>query len=176
MTIPREDFEAIVQAHQAMLYRIAFNFFRNVQAAEDLVQDVFLELCGSGVSIESPAHLAAWLRRTVTHRCIDRTRRKSTQMETQVDEMPEVVEEAPESDPLLHERLRILVASLPEIPRLIVILRYGEDMNSDEIASMLEMPRSTVRSHLHRALALMRTKAPQILGERIHESIGRQSS
>jgi hypothetical protein len=40
MAIPREDFESIVHAHQAMLYRIAFNFFRNVHTAEEVVQDV----------------------------------------------------------------------------------------------------------------------------------------
>jgi RNA polymerase sigma-70 factor (ECF subfamily) len=176
MAIPRDDFEAIVHAHQAMLYRIAFGFFRNVQLAEDLVQDVFLDLFGSDADIESPSHLTAWLRRAVTHRCIDLARRRSTQVETQVDEMPEVAEEVTEGDPLLHERLRVLVASLPETPRLIVILRYGEDMNSDEIAAVMDMPASTVRSHLQRALALMRAKAPQILGEATHESIRKQSS
>jgi len=171
MAIPREDFESIVHAHQAMLYRIAFNFFRNAHIAEEVVQDVLLQLYENGAGIGSRAHLAAWLRRAATHRCIDILRRRSTQIEMQVDEMPDVAEETAESDPLLYERLRVLVASLPEVQRLVVILRYGEDMNSDEIAAALDMPSSTVRSHLHRALALLREKAPQILGEGIHESI-----
>ena len=171
MAIPREDFESIVHAHQAMLYRIAFNFFRNAHIAEEVVQDVLLQLYENGAGIGSRAHLAAWLRRAATHRCIDILRRRSTQIETQVDEMPDVAEETAESDPLLYERLRVLVASLPEVQRLVVILRYGEDMNSDEIAAALDMPSSTVRSHLQRALALLREKAPQILGEGIHESI-----
>ncbi len=176
MAIPREDFESIVHAHQAMLYRIAFNFFRNVHTAEEVVQDVLLRLFESKASIESQAHLVAWLRRAVTHRCIDLVRLKSSQMETQVDTMPEVAEEVPESDPLLHERLRVLVASLPEVQRLVVILRYGEDMNSDEIGAALDMPSPTVRSHLQRALALLREKAPQVLGEGVHGSIRRQPS
>lgn len=169
MAIPREDFESIVHTHQAMLYRIAFNFLRNVHLAEEVVQDVFLELHRTIASLDSPAHLTAWLRRVVTHRCIDLSRRRSTQLETQLEEMPDVADVAREEDPLLNERLRSLVASLPEIQRLVVILRYGEDMTSDQIAAALDMPSPTVRSHLQRALALLRAKAPQFLGERIHE-------
>src|SRR6185295_6826865 len=103
MAISREDFESIVHAHQAMLYRIAFNFFRNAHIAEEVVQDVLLQLYQSGAKLESPAHVSSWLRRAVTHRCIDLVRRKSVQVETQLDEMPDVAEEVQESDPLLNE-------------------------------------------------------------------------
>jgi|SRR5882672_12742049 len=171
MAISREEFESIVHAHQAMLYRIAFNFLRNVHIAEEIVQDVLLQLYETGAAIDSSPHLKAWLRRAATHRCIDLVRRQSYQIEPQLDEMPDVAEENVKSDPLLDERLRILVASLPEIQRLVVILRYGEDMNSDEIAAALDIPSPTVRSHLQRALALLREKAPQILGVGVHESI-----
>jgi len=68
-------------------------------------------------------------------------------METTLEEMPDVAGEVREDDPLLNERLRILVGSLPEIPRLVVILKYGEDMDSDQIAAALDMPSSTVRRH-----------------------------
>jgi RNA polymerase sigma-70 factor (ECF subfamily) len=157
--------------HQAALYRIAFNCLRNVHLAEEVVQDVLLRLYQSNAAIDSPKHLEAWLRRAAAHRCIDIVRRRSFQMETQLDELPDLAGETGESDPLLDERLRIMVASLPEIQRLVVILRYGEDMTSDEIAEALDMPGSTVRSHLQRALALLREKAPQILGVGVHESI-----
>jgi RNA polymerase sigma-70 factor (ECF subfamily) len=141
-----------------------------------VVQDVLLQLFETAPDIASPAHLQSWLRRAVTHRCIDLARRKRMQVETQVEEMPEVADELPENDPLLDERLRRLVASLPEIQRLVVILRFGEDLDSEEIGAALDMPSPTVRSHLQRALALLREKAPRILGEKFHESIRRQSS
>jgi DNA-directed RNA polymerase specialized sigma24 family protein len=53
MAIPREDFESIVHTHQAMLYRVAFNFLRNVHLAEEIVQDVFLELHRTMPSLDS---------------------------------------------------------------------------------------------------------------------------
>jgi RNA polymerase sigma-70 factor (ECF subfamily) len=61
-------------------------------------------------------------------------------------------------DPLLKQYIGQLVAALPEIPRLIVILRYQEDLAPAEIAEILDMPNATVKSHLQRALALLRRK------------------
>src|SRR5262245_48707327 len=131
-----DDFEALVLRHQAMLYRIAFNFFLSGPRAEEVVQDVFLQCFENLASIESPDHLKAWLRRAATHRCIDLVRSGTAQKELQLDELPDIADPTPERDPLLSERLRRLVASLPEKQRMIVILRYGEDMDSEEIGDL----------------------------------------
>jgi len=50
--------------------------------------------------------------------------------------------------------LRKLVATLPEAPRMVMVLRYQEDLEPAEIAAALEMPVATVKSHLQRSLAL----------------------
>lgn len=176
MAINKGDFEALVFRHEAMLYRIAFNFFLSRAIAEEVVQDVFLQCFESLARIESPDHLKAWLRRTATHRCLDIVRSGQAQRELQLDELPDVSASDPESDPFLSERLRRLVASLPERQRMIVILRYSEDMDPEEIAELLGMPAGTVRSHLHRALALLREKAPRALGEELYGQIRKQSS
>jgi RNA polymerase sigma-70 factor (ECF subfamily) len=57
------------------------------------------------------------------------------------------------------------VATLPEKQRLAVILRYQEDLDPAEIARLLDVPHTTVKSSLHRALELLRAKAPQALKE-----------
>jgi RNA polymerase sigma-70 factor (ECF subfamily) len=60
-----------------------------------------------------------------------------------------------------------MVASLPEAQRMTVILRYQEELEPAEIAGLLEMPLATVKSHLHRALALLREKLERRgMGER----------
>ncbi len=70
-------------------------------------------------------------------------------------------------DPLLSELLRKLVATLPEAPRMVMVLRYQEDLEPTEIAAALEMPVATVKSHLQRSLALLREKlARRGIGER----------
>jgi RNA polymerase sigma-70 factor, ECF subfamily len=58
----------------------------------------------------------------------------------------------------LSEGLRRLIATLAEAPRMVMILRYQEDLDPTEIAEILEMPIGTVKSHLQRSLALLREK------------------
>ena len=69
------------------------------------------------------------------------------------------------SDPLMAKRLQQLVASLPEKPRLVVILRYQEDMRAEDIAGVLAMPLATVKSHLQRSLAMLREKVTRAIGD-----------
>jgi RNA polymerase sigma-70 factor (ECF subfamily) len=171
MTYDRNDLESIIRKHQAMVFSIALHFFNNAQSAEEVAQDVFLQLFEKLETIQSADHLAAWLRRTTSHRCIDTLRRKHTHQEIAMQHLPEVPEEAKESDPMRDERLRALVASLPETPRMIVVLRYGQDMEATEIAAALNMPVATVRSHLQRAIGLLREKASGWLGEVKNESL-----
>jgi RNA polymerase sigma-70 factor (ECF subfamily) len=66
---------------------------------------------------------------------------------------------------MLARRLQELVASLPEKARLVMILRYQEDLTPTEIAGALEMPLATVKSHLQRSLAALREKVPAAIGE-----------
>jgi RNA polymerase sigma factor (sigma-70 family) len=176
MAILKGDFESLVRQHEPMLCRIAHNFLRRAGLAEEIVQDVFLQCYENLEKIESPAHLKAWLRRAVTHRCIDVARSGRAQRELQLAELPDVADSIPEQDPLLSEHLRRLVGSLPEKQRMVVILRYVEDLDSDDIGELLDMPASTVRTHLQRALAVLREKAQQAFGEEINGPIRKQSS
>jgi RNA polymerase sigma-70 factor (ECF subfamily) len=171
----KADFESAVREHQGMVYSIACNYFHNGAIAEEIAQDVFLQLFEKRLSVATGSHCAAWLRRSTVHRCIDLLRRSSFRNEVQVDVMPELPVAAPETDPLLQEGLRRLVASLPETPRAVLILRYSEDMDADEIGEALQMPVRTVWSHLQRATALIREKAARYLKEKEHEPIRTRS-
>src|SRR5512142_2770476 len=68
-------FTALVRAHESMVYSLALHFFHDARIAEEVAQDVFLQLYRGLDSIESDAHLVAWLRRVTSNRCIDSARR-----------------------------------------------------------------------------------------------------
>jgi RNA polymerase sigma-70 factor (ECF subfamily) len=165
MAIDEAGFESLVREHQAMVFSLAYHFFHNEAIAEEVAQEVFLKLYENLDRLESPAHAGFWLRRTTSHRCIDHLRRGSMRHEVQLEELPEIPDSPEVADPLLRERLRRLVASLPEKPRLVVLLRFGEDLDIGEIARVLKMPVRTVWSHLYRALDLLRKKATRYLRE-----------
>src|SRR5437867_3706715 len=127
-------FAAIVRQHQSMVFSIAYHFLRNCALAEELAQEVFLELHRSHTAIESPAHLVYWLRKVASRRCIDQVRRRSFWPKFRLDEVPEPAAETRETDPMLSRALGRLVASLPEKPRMVLILRFQEDLDPAEIA------------------------------------------
>ena len=159
-----------------MVFSIACNFFHNSAIAEEIAQEVFLKLYEDHRTVEIGSHCIAWLRRSTVHRCIDTARRASFRQEVQVDLLPEIPVDAVETDPLLQEGLRRLIASLPEKPRAVLVLRFGEDMDAEEISRTLQMPVRTVWSHLQRATAMIREKATRYLKEKDNEPIRTRSS
>src|SRR5262245_38024035 len=156
-------FADLVREHQAMVISIARHFFRDRTLAEDLAQEVFLHLYQNLASIESLAHLKFWLRRVTGHRCIDYSRRRRIKT-VSVDEAPEPVSMFDWPDAMIQNTLRRMVATLPEKPRLVVTLRFQEDLDPSEIAEILDMPLNTVKSHLRRSLAILREKMSRNLG------------
>jgi len=158
-------FAEIVRQHQAMVFSLAYHFLHDRSLAEELAQEVFLHLYRNLSAIESPAHLKFWLRKVTSHRCIDEARRKSVRPQLSLDEVSEPIASAQESDPVLAQTLRKFVASLPEKMRMVVTLRYQEDLEPAEIAEILDLPVNTVKSHLRRALAILREKITRCFGE-----------
>ncbi|MDX2149354.1 MAG: sigma-70 family RNA polymerase sigma factor [Bryobacteraceae bacterium] len=153
-----DAFARIVREHQAMVFSLALHCLGDRASAEDLSQDVFLQLHRNLDQIESPAHLKFWLRKVASHRAIDAARRRRWWPKFGLDEIPEPAIRTPAADPLLMRRLAKVVKTLPETQRVIVVLRYQEDMDPSEIAQVLEMPVATVKSYLHRALEMLRKK------------------
>src|SRR5438552_6757781 len=102
------DFETLVKRHQAMVFSIAFHFLRDRSAAEELAQDVFMQLHRHLDALQSADHVTFWLRRVTTHRCIDYTRRRRfTFLSLERSHEPAV--EPASHDLLLSHRLRALV-------------------------------------------------------------------
>lgn len=161
--ITEADFPRLVKQHQAMVFSIAYHSLRDRAAAEELAQDVFLQLYRNLDRMESAAHVTHWLRRVASHRAIDQIRKRGGLQEVDLESVPEPANDAEVQDPLLHDRLRKLVASLPARKRLLVILRYQEEMEFEEIGRALRIPARTVRTQLFRTIALLREKASHLL-------------
>jgi RNA polymerase sigma-70 factor (ECF subfamily) len=160
-------FAEIVSRHQAMVFSLACHFLRDRSVAEELAQEVFLNLHQNLSAIQSPAHLTFWLRKVTAHRCIDQTRRQKVRPQVSLEDVPEPSTPPDEDDLLLSEMLRRVVDTLPEKPRMVVILRYQEDLDPTEIAQVLGMPVNTVKSHLRRSLAMLREKLSRKLGDNV---------
>lgn len=161
---PDPGFRSLMLEHQSMVFSIALRILNDRFLAEEAAQDVFLELHAQLPHLDSPDHISNWLRRVTVHRSIDRLRQRERRPEVAFnDEDPEPAVEALPGDPLLSRQLRQLVASLPPTQRTVIALRYQEDRTPEEIAELLTMPVTTVKSHLRRTLRLLREKLTRVL-------------
>jgi RNA polymerase sigma-70 factor, ECF subfamily len=158
-------FAAVLRAQQSMVFSIAYHFLRDRPAAEEVAQDVFLELHKRFEKFESDMHILCWLRKVASHRSIDYVRKRKLQAAVGLDDAPAPSVDGEPADHFLNRRLQSLIGSLPEKPRMVMVLRYQEDMMPEEIASAMDMPVRTVKSHLQRSLAMLREKIDRSMGD-----------
>lgn len=151
-----EAFAALVRAHQRSVFSLALRMLSDWQRAEDLAQEVFLQLHRNLASVQSASHLAFWLRTVTINKAIDRARRERLFQLVPLEQELGPLDERGERDPLLQRRLRELVAQLAPAPRAVIVLRYQEDLDPVEIARTLNMSINTVKSYLKRSLARLR--------------------
>jgi RNA polymerase sigma-70 factor (ECF subfamily) len=173
----RDEFRDIVERHQSRVYSIAFRILGDRGTAEEVAQDVFLALYRNLDRLQSQEHLLAWLRRVTVHRATDACRRRAGRPEFAADEFCEeraLLDSTADanSDPSFESQstttIEQMVATLPHAQRAVLLLRYQEDMMPTEISALLSMPLGTVKSHLQRALKLLRSKASRQRKEVVH--------
>jgi RNA polymerase sigma-70 factor (ECF subfamily) len=162
------DFERLVDEHQSMVFSIALRMTADRGLAEEVAQDVFVELDRHLGKIESADHARFWLRRVAMNRSADALRRRKVRgvdLWVEIEEMHGAQNQAEHGPSALGARLEQLLATLPEAQRAALVLRYQEDLTPEEIAATLDAPLATVKSQLQRGLKLLRAKASSHLKE-----------
>jgi RNA polymerase sigma-70 factor (ECF subfamily) len=172
MAMEPGEFRRLIESHQRMVFSLALRVTGEYGAAEEVAQDVFLELHRGGDKLESEDHVRFWLRRVTVHRATDALRRKARQPEASAEEWMEeryVQDNSEGLNAAVVVLLEELLRTLPEQMRVVIVLRYQEDMLPDEIAKLLGQPVATVKSNLQRGLQLLRRKAAVTMKEYVRE-------
>lgn len=138
------------------VWRLALAQTGSKEDAEDVYQDVFLRLAQSATEFSSQEHLKAWLLRVAVNRCHDVARLRIRRPAVPLDSMPF---EPSDAGPLSPDEVRALweaVGELPESMRVVIHLYYQEGYSGKEIAGLLGLEPSTVRTRLQRARAQLK--------------------
>lgn len=157
-----EALAALVEQYASTLYRVAFSVMRNPSDAEDAVQEAFLRVLRHRDDLGEVRDHRVWLIRIVWNIVLDRKRRAKTRPET--DDVEELARVLP-ADGLSaeqraaaaqhHAHVLACVEQLPAKERQVLMLSAFEELSSVEIASVLGITESSVRSRLFRARNLM---------------------
>ena len=146
-----EAFRALYELHADGLNSFAYSMLRDPAAAEDAVQQAFLELVKAAPSIRGDDRsLRAWLFRSVRFRCLDEIRRRERRREVLHAEVPEglTASEPPQGD---ADGLEAALAQLTDQQRSVLFLRHVMGMSGHEVAVVLDTSRAAVFAAAARA-------------------------
>lgn len=167
--------DELVAQYATTLYRVAYSVLRNAEDAEDAVQEAFLRVLRHRETLGEVRDHRVWLIRIVWNIVLDRKRRAKTRPETDdVGELARVLPagglsaEERAAAAQHHARVLGLVETLPEKEREVLMLSAFDELSSVEIAGVLGITESSVRSRLFRARNLM----AELLGRTRHDRQG----
>ena len=147
-------FEELIRKYQDQVFRFALYMLPLRQDAEDVTQETFIKAYRSIGRFRGSASLGTWLiaiaRTTVAQWY---RRRKLVQ---NLDEVKETAVAGDTDTFLAHLEVRSAVAKLPESYREIVVLRYTNQLDLNEISAVIGISRSAVGARLHRARRMLR--------------------
>lgn len=155
-----EEFTAFVAASAPRLRRIAYLMCRDWHLAQDLTQITLAKMYASWGRIRRSTNLQAYSRRVLMNAVFDQKKRRSDS-EIVLAELPEPPEHLPGSTTDLHVTLMRALATLPVRDQAIVVLRHWEDQSVETVAGILGVSASVVKMQNARALSRLRA----LLGE-----------
>ena len=151
-----QQFSPLAERYMDTVFRVAYSYLRSPADADDVTQDVLIQLYKEDKAFESDAHVKNWLIHVTVNRCKNVLRAPWHKAEDIADYENTLVFEQPQ-----YRELFDAVMSLDRRYRLPVLLYYYEGYRQREIAALLGVPEETVRTRLSRA----RDKLKHILSE-----------
>jgi RNA polymerase sigma-70 factor, ECF subfamily len=162
-------FEALMRRHNRRLFRVTRSILRDVDAAEDAVQEAYLRAFTKLASYKPTGRFASWLTRVALNEAL-MMRRRDRGDTVSLDELGDEAvvapmeagnPEAPTAEQFVeaaHARalLEHAIDALPENFRMVFVLRVVEGLDVRETAECLELNASTVRTRLFRAQRQLR--------------------
>ncbi len=140
------------------LASFAYSMLRDHRAAEDAVQQAFLELVKAAPTIKGDGRsLRAWLFRSVRYTCLDEMRRRKRHPETPTETLPEQSTLIDDSPLGLDPDLEAALAQLTERQRALLTLRHVLELSGAEVAAAMEMKRPAAYAALARAERRLRS-------------------
>jgi RNA polymerase sigma-70 factor (ECF subfamily) len=168
---PLDDLATVVALHQPRVFRFLLAQLRDHDAAETLTQETFLRAWAARASFREDCSISTWLLRIALNLARDHTRtgrfRFWKRLSNSAVDVSEVASSVPghgssaEARLIAQQQVALIwetVGSLSERQRTVFLLRFLEEMEIPEIAQVTGLPLGTVKSHLYRALDVVRTR------------------
>jgi len=173
-------YEQLVREHGARMLAVARRMLRSEDEAHDAVQEAFLSAFRAIDRFEEQARLGTWLHRITVNAALMRLRRRRRKPEESIDELlPGFLEDGHhEVTPVAwkdasqvletrqaREQVREAIDALPDGYRNVLMLRDIEELDTKEVAEVLDLSTNAVKTRLHRARVALRHQIDPMLRE-----------
>ena len=160
----RQAFQYLVEKYQKQVVKTAFYFTGNMEDAEDLSQDIFIEIMDSAASFRHAASLSTWIYRITVNRSLNVVKRNKRRDIFQ--RLGNIFHDGSQSTGFINEPvsnittsedgerrtlLNLAIGSLPENQRIAFVLNKYEELSYKEICDVMNLSISSVESLIHRA-------------------------
>jgi RNA polymerase sigma-70 factor (ECF subfamily) len=164
----QDAYTVLVERHSDLVYAIVSRIVLNTADADDVAQEVFVRAYHALPRFRGDSKFSSWLYRIAVNRSLThlkRSKRRAALLDPEAGAREDVeavlggTREGPGEAVLRRERqamVRAAVSQLPPRYRAVVTLFYLEERNYKEVAEILGIPMGTLKTHLHRARALLR--------------------
>lgn len=178
----REDaFEQLVRTHSGRMLSVCRRILRNEEEAKDAVQEAFISAFRGISSFEGTSRLGTWLHRIAVNASLMRLRSRKRRPEESIDDLLPAFEAdgharvqpkdwSPSAIQLVETRetrefVRECIDRLPEMYRVVLLLRDIEELDTSETAEILGVSDGVVKVRLHRARHALRRLLAERFGE-----------
>lgn len=169
----RDAFAALVEKYKQPLFNFIFRTLRDETEAEDVAQNVFLQVYKSRARYERTAKFSTWLFTIARNLCLNEIRRRSRHPAESLEESHAEHEDQPQrqyedkriflpTETALHGELAVKIeealAELPENQRTAILLCRQDELSYEEIAKVLDCSLSATKSLIHRGRETLKEK------------------
>jgi RNA polymerase sigma-70 factor, ECF subfamily len=178
-------FNELVETYQGRVFRLVFRMLARRDEAEDMAQEVFVQVFKAVGTFRGDSKLSTWIYRIAVNLCKNRTKYLARRHTDAQDELEPVADRAALSqgkgvtfgdverpDQMVegYQIERVVQECIGELDpdfREVLVLRDVEDLTYEEIAEITGLADGTVKSRIHRARAMLKTRVEKALGEKI---------
>jgi RNA polymerase sigma-70 factor, ECF subfamily len=177
-------FNELVQLYGERVYRLVHRMLGRREEAEDMAQEVFVQVFKAIDQFRGDSKLGTWIYRIAVNTCKNRSKYLSRRHSDREEEFEPLAERSAVGDAAgasteyaqpdqvvagyqVETIVRRCISELDEDFREVLILRDLEDLSYEDIVAITGHPEGTVKSRLHRARAMLKAKVEALLGEKI---------
>ena len=158
-------FDVLVRRWERKIQGAVYRMLRSEEEAQDVCQEAFLKAFRGLGTFRGQARFSSWLYQIALNLCRDRMRRKKGKTWVSLDEIGETAQAARGPSVLelvetgdLSRRVVAAMSALPDEQREVIVLKEYEGRTFPEIAEILDVPVSTVKTRLYRGLTQLRRR------------------